>query len=451
MSDSGMNSSLPSVLVLCHAPIGHRMAGTAIRYWEMARELACHLPTTLAIPTAFPSELQQQTQAKLVQFTSANLKQICRGHEVVVIQGFLLEQHPFLINSDHYLVADLYAPFHLESLENPQETELSQRLLRHANNLKALEWQMRRADLMLCASQRQRDFWLGMLASFGRVNPLTAPQGQYRDLIQVVPFGIPEQPKFPNKLLRKQFASQGVNQQDLVLLWGGGLWDWLDPLTPIKAVTELGQQGMPVKLVFMSGAAPNAGLPNMSMPQRALALAKDLGALQRWVFFHQEWVPYEQRIGWLSDADAGICAHGHHLETRFAFRTRMLDYFWAGLPVICSEGDSISDLVERYQVGQVCRYHDVHDWKSAIETLLKQKTSTGFQDNMRQLRGDFSWSNVLEPLKLYCKNPTHAKDYPMRWILQPDLVAAGWPLVRRLQRKSRHILYQSGKWFKKKS
>jgi hypothetical protein len=35
----------------------------------------------------------------------------------------------------------------------------------------------------------------------------------------------------------------------------------------------------------------------------------------------------------------GVSAHPAHLETRFAFRTRMLDYLWAGLPIVSTEGE----------------------------------------------------------------------------------------------------------------
>ena len=35
----------------------------------------------------------------------------------------------------------------------------------------ALNEQLRRADFLLCASDKQRDFWLGQLAGQGRINP----------------------------------------------------------------------------------------------------------------------------------------------------------------------------------------------------------------------------------------------------------------------------------------
>ena len=54
-----------------------------------------------------------------------------------------------------------------------------------------------------------------------------------------------------------------------------------------------------------------------------------------------------KRADWLLEADCAISTHEDHLETRFAFRTRLLDCFWSALPVVCTGGDELADLVER--------------------------------------------------------------------------------------------------------
>jgi hypothetical protein len=41
----------------------------------------------------------------------------------------------------------------------------------------------------------------------------------------------------------------------------------------------------------------------------------------------------------------GVSTHRDHLETRLSFRTRMLDYIWAGLPIVCTDGDHFASLV----------------------------------------------------------------------------------------------------------
>ena len=74
------------------------------------------------------------------------------------------------------------------------------------------------------------------------------------------------------------------------------------------------------------------------MARLAVARAEELGLRDRVVFFNEGWVPYEQRGAYLLEADLGVSAHFDDLESRFAFRTRLLDCFWAGLPVVTTVG-----------------------------------------------------------------------------------------------------------------
>src|SRR6185503_10968946 len=59
-----------------------------------------------------------------------------------------------------------------------------------------------------------------------------------------------------------------------------------------------------------------------------------------------------ERGAWLLDADCAVSAHLDHLESRYAFRTRLLDCFWAGLPIVCTRGDELADRVERERLGE---------------------------------------------------------------------------------------------------
>ncbi len=42
----------------------------------------------------------------------------------------------------------------------------------------------------------------------------------------------------------------------------------------------------------------------MQMAVKAQALAADLGVLNKSVFFSEKWIPYEQRVNYLLEADA---------------------------------------------------------------------------------------------------------------------------------------------------
>ena len=81
--------------------------------------------------------------------------------------------------------------------------------------------QLRRGDFFLCASERQRHFWLGHLAAIGRLSPtLYDADPTTRSLLAVAPFGLPDKP--PQRTgpgLREQL--DGIGPADKVVLAAG--------------------------------------------------------------------------------------------------------------------------------------------------------------------------------------------------------------------------------------
>jgi glycosyltransferase involved in cell wall biosynthesis len=198
---------------------------------------------------------------------------------------------------------------------------------------------------------------------------------------------------------------EGIGQNDRVLLWGGGIWNWLDPLTPIRAVAELSRRRGDVKLFFLGVRHQESGEAGMEMTQRAVQLADELGVRDRNVFFNFGWTPYSERAGFLLEADIGVSAHFDTVETRYAFRTRLLDYFWALLPTISTRGDVLGDLVGERGLGMAVAEGDVEGWIAAIERLLDEATSRAARQKLEEVRPSYSWPAVVEPLADLIKRP----------------------------------------------
>ena len=148
---------------------------------------------------------------------------------------------------------------------------------------------------------------------------------------------------------RRRFAT-AIGADDEIVLWNGGLWPWLDPETAIRAVARAGRA--PPAASGSCSWAPRASCPPSARPSARRRSPPSSALLDRVVFFNDEWVPYEQRADWLLEADCAISTHEDHLETRFAFRTRLLDCFWARLPIVCTGGDDLGDVVERAAAGR---------------------------------------------------------------------------------------------------
>ena len=108
----------------------------------------------------------------------------------------------------------------------------------------------------------------------------------------------------------------------------------------------------------------------MQMAIDARALADELGLAGRNVFFNEGWVDYSERQNFLLEANVGVTVHFDSAETRFSFRTRALDYLWAGLPIVATDGDAFAELIEREGLGLTVPAEDPEALEEALYRLL---------------------------------------------------------------------------------
>ena len=149
----------------------------------------------------------------------------------------------------------------------------------------------------------------------------------------------------------------------------------------------------------------------MRMAVETMALADALGLTGKHVFFNHDWVPYERRGDWLLEADIGVSTHLDHVETAFSFRTRVLDYLWAGLPVVSTAGDAMADLIDAHGLGATVPAGDPHALASALGDLLDDADRReSCRTAVAQLAATFRWSVSLEPLVRFCGSPSRARD-----------------------------------------
>lgn len=405
-----MNESLPSVLVIASDTIGERMAGSGIRYWNLARVLGAQQLVTLATPHA--TALDAPAGVTIAPYggpgttdddRGAALARLIERHDIVVAQHLpYLHTDPAILSSRH-LVVDLYAPWILEKLEyarlDPERGEPNRK-----DDVAILNRLLSLGDFFLCASERQRDFWLGALASADRLSlDYANADPSLRSLIDVVGFGLPETP--PEKTgagVRATFPH--ITRDDPVLIWNGGLWNWLDPLTAIRAVAIERENTQNLRLVFMGVKSPGAQVAEMGIVEEARNEARELGVLDRNVFFN-DWVPYAERQNWLLEADLTISLHVETAEARFAYRTRMLDSLWCGLPSIATGGDILADLVRDNDIGAVVPPSDPEAVAAAIRRALEPGRLDDTRRRVRLLAAQHTWERVTQPLLRYCREP----------------------------------------------
>ncbi|HYN89381.1 MAG TPA: glycosyltransferase, partial [Ardenticatenaceae bacterium] len=399
------------VLLISHDIVGAAMAGPGIRYYHLARTLAPHVDVTLAVPHGLPQWAGTQPFAVgCYQYGDwSTIASLVAANEILIFPSDIASEFPQIGESQAVCVVDGYDPLLAEWLALAHAWDLVKEEAPWWHRVRNLNRQYLVGDFFICASERQRDWWLGLLEAAGRLNPWTYEEDStLRSLVDVVPFGLPEAPPRRTRAVVKG-VWPGIAESDCLVLWGGGLWPWLDPLTAIRAIAKVRTVRDDVKLVFPGTRHPNPIMKVMpTLTEAARREAETLNLLDSAVFFG-EWVPYDDWPNVLLESDVALSLHFDGIETRLAFRSRMFDYIWAGLPVVATGGDATSEIVARHGIGVVVGYEDADAVAVALLELLatpRQQHSAGFE----AARAVLTWERAAQPLIDFCLRPRRAPD-----------------------------------------
>jgi glycosyltransferase involved in cell wall biosynthesis len=357
------------VLFISYDPVGEEMAGLGIRTYELARVVADHADVTVAHGGRRAGPLDGVETVPFRPHDPRALSPHLAAADAVVTHPVWPQLGRRLRRSGARIVHDLYDPETLETFELfAGRPRLARRLLAHAT-LDRLHDALRTGHHFMCASEKQRDLWIGAMLALRLIDAATYDADPtLRAVIDTVPFVIPTDPPAPAPEVagpRERLPAVGSDAE--LVLWNGGIWRWLDAETAVRAAAALAPRRPRLRLVFMGGSSQPAA---RAATERARAVAAELGVRDRVVVFHDGWVPYAERSAWLAQADCAVSTHADHLESRFAFRTRILDCLWAGVPVVCTAGDDLADLVERESLGQSVPPRDPAAVGAALERIL---------------------------------------------------------------------------------
>ena len=396
------------IAIVTGEPLAAKMAGPAIRAWEIAGALSAEHDVQLV--TLGVCSITDPRFATL-SANGRDLRKVEQWCDVLIFQGLVMAANGWLADSEKVLVADVYDPFHLEQLEQAKDKGEVVRRTVVRDCTTALNDQLTRGDFFLCASQKQRDFWLGQLSGLGRINADTYDFDESLDsLIAVVPFGVADAAPRRTRPAIKGVVP-GISADDKVILWGGGIYNWFDPLTLLRAVDRLRAERDDVRLFFLGLKHPNPDVPQMRMAVATRELSDSLGLTDTCVFFNEEWVDYDDRQNYLLDADLGVSTHLQHVETQFSFRTRILDYLWAGLPIVATTGDTFGEIIPQHGLGLVVPPEDVDALTDALRRLLDDDAlARSCRDSIAAYVPNATWSAALEPLLRFCRSPRRAPD-----------------------------------------
>lgn len=403
---------MSSLLIISHDVIGQRMAGPGIRMWELACVLARHLPVTLIAPQ--PIDLPLPANLRCGHYTwgdAASIEPYLRAATNIFANGYVASAHPELLNHPGCLIIDLYDPVALENLElfrNHPLAERQEQAKRDSDLLRAL---LTRGDHFVCATERQRDLYIGGLLALGRITPAIIDQDPLlHQFIAIVPFGVSDDPPQASGQPALRGVLDDLSTEHTIILWSGGLWDWMDPLTLVRAMPHVLAHVPTARLVFLAGRHPGQ-VPEMATVQQTRQLAADLGLLGCGVHFYDEWIPYQRRADFLLEARIMVSLHRSHLETRYAaVRSRILDHFWVGRPSVVSADDAAADLIKEHQAGEVVPIGDSQAVGAVLIRLLTDHQHWTHQSaNAAALGQRLRWSEVVSSLLRLLKD-AHPKE-----------------------------------------
>jgi glycosyltransferase involved in cell wall biosynthesis len=352
--------------VIVHTPdvIGPRMAGPGIRALYLARELTKHFETILIAKR----DGDAPAGVEILEQGSDDAKKALREADVLIGQPARAFRKRRL---GQRIVFDLFDPTVLELRElYGASPSLRQRIHVTAEWYRLMRAMMS-GDMLMSAALKQREFYRTV---------------QDRDVPWInVPFGIDM-----NEVRTCE------KPQDNVVVWGGGLWEWLDPQTAVDAVLRVNDEGVRAKLLFMGRTRPNKSVVDRRREDRFDELiARGKGNVSA----NGEWVPFAERLAWLRAGKVAIMLHRRTGEAEYSIRTRLFDAIAAGTPVVATAGGFAAELVESEGLGIVVPPGEVAAVAQAIRRLLADDDfHLSCVRNLERIRPSFAWEVVTRPL-----------------------------------------------------
>ena len=249
------------------------------------------------------------------------------------------------------------------------------------------------ASLILCTSERLRYYILGFLFSRG--------VQKEAELIQVVPPTPPRDPPARNGSLTLAKAKDRFQ-----ILVAGCLNPWYDYETLFKAASLL--RDIDFRILFMGDNPPTFAPKDVRSQIEQLADKYGLAEMISVTGF----VAFKERAKYYLQADVCVNLATGSWEDELSTRARILDYLWAGLPIVTSGRDLISELAVR---NHEASYFEPGDWETLSklirETFRQQSVAVSTRRNrskvLEMLQSDFDLR--VERLLALLNNLTETK------------------------------------------
>ena len=289
------------------------------------------------------------------------------------------------------VAADLYDPFPIENLHYART--LGEGTARH--DRATLDLALGRGDFFLCASPEQRLFYAGALFARGRIGPSNFPEDP-----ALGGFSRRSLSAFPSRRRRDDRAAgrraAGVPEAGPLVLFGG-IYDWYDPGPLLAAWPEVSETCSRRAPPLLREPEPRTRRPRASSRPRAPPRRR-IDPEGRSIVF-SPWLPYASRADLYAAADLAISIASEGLETELAYRTRLLDAAWGGVPSVAVAGGTLARELASAGAAIECG-RDAHGLAVSVSGLLLDGPRRKAMGRAaRTFAAERVWGNVAAPLR----------------------------------------------------
>ena len=448
---------MKKILIISNGPVPapeiKNVEGGGLRAWGLANGLQNNSKDKYEVEVSYNQVFKQDNFTdelngiKISTWEISTLAEKIQEFDSVLVSynaGDITQTVVDNIRQDQQLILDGYVPIHIEmSARNSDNLDREYDAFNFENKIwtKAL----RRGDILLCANEAQKKFYTGVMAQVGRINPITYGD---EDLIQIVPYGI-----YREKAVAKHDPVSKLvkNKKAFKLLWFGGIYPWFD-LTNLLEAVKNANKTTPIELIMVGVKNPFNQHPDfIKRYEEVMDYIKNNNMDE--IVHITDWVKFEDRAEWYLGSDAVVLINNIGMENTLAWRTRLVDYVWADLPIVTNGGDPMSDILEANKAVYILPDLDAKTIEKEIIKISKDKeTLKQVSTNLSKVRRLFYWDKVTENLsKLISKGykPADAGLLKEVEILNsPVLQNASGSRIVRAKNKARRITGKALRYYK---
>ncbi len=241
----------------------------------------------------------------------------------------------------------------------------------------------------------------------------------YRDRIIVAPLGIVEEERRVRPDIAAVRAEMGLAPDEISIINSGGVWRWTDFNSFLEAFGEHGEAMPDSKLrLFVMGLLQPTNIDHGPYIEHTEALLwRFRDQLGGRINVYNHWDDAARRVrAYTASSGIGLNVNQPSLENWQSYRLRFLDYLAAGVPVINTRGDSLSEAAGGahaflVDAGDVRSYRAVLDGIATRPELVAERAAA-----MRALARDFDSRNTYgAALEQIARTPRRAAGDDAHW------------------------------------